>query len=47
MRTPRDILVVGIGFLLGMIFCYFLMAPKPVPNVTNAVMSQAQTLHAL
>ena len=26
MKSARDILVAGIGFLLGMVFCYFLVA---------------------
>jgi hypothetical protein len=26
MKNPRDIVLVGIGFLLGIIFCYFLTA---------------------
>jgi len=28
MKSPRDILVAGIGFLLGMVFCYFVLAAK-------------------
>jgi hypothetical protein len=28
MKDPRDIRLVGIGFLLGMVFCYFLTAAK-------------------
>jgi hypothetical protein len=28
MKGPRDILVAGIGFLLGMVFCYFVLASK-------------------
>jgi hypothetical protein len=30
MKNPRDIMLVGIGFLLGMIFCYFLTAARLV-----------------
>jgi hypothetical protein len=26
MKSARDILVAGTGFLLGMVFCYFLVA---------------------
>lgn len=26
MKNPRDIVLVGIGFLLGIVFCYFLTA---------------------
>jgi hypothetical protein len=26
MKSPRDILVAGMGFLLGMVVCYFLTA---------------------
>ena len=32
MKSPRDILVAGIGFLLGMVFCYFLIATKLSPS---------------
>lgn len=28
MKSPRDILVAGSSFLLGMVFCYFLTAAK-------------------
>jgi hypothetical protein len=28
MKGPRDILVAGTGFLLGMVFCYFVLAGK-------------------
>jgi hypothetical protein len=28
MKNPRDIVLVGAGFLLGIIFCYFLTATK-------------------
>src|SRR5687767_11855856 len=28
MKSPRDILVAGIGFVLGMVFCYFIIASK-------------------
>jgi hypothetical protein len=32
MKRQRDILVAGIGFLLGMVFCYFLTAAKLSPS---------------
>ena len=32
MKSPRDILVAGISFLLGMVFCYFLTAAKLSPS---------------
>ena len=32
MKRQRDILVGGIGFLLGMVFCYFLTAAKLSPS---------------
>jgi len=28
MKTPRDLLVAGTGFLLGMVFCYFVLLAK-------------------
>jgi len=28
MKNPRDILVAGIGFVVGMVVCYFVSAPK-------------------
>ena len=28
MKAPRDLLVAGIGFLLGMVFCYFVLLAK-------------------
>ena len=30
MKNPRDIVLVGAGFLLGSVFCYFLMAARLV-----------------
>ena len=30
MKNPRDIMLVGTGFLLGTIFCYFLIAARLV-----------------
>ena len=36
MKSPRDILVAGIGFLLGMVFCYFLTAAKLNPSERGA-----------
>jgi len=30
MKNPRDIVLVGIGFLLGTVFCYFLLAARLV-----------------
>ena len=36
-KNPRDILVAGIGFLLGMVFCYFLTAAKLSPSERGAV----------
>jgi len=30
MKNPRDIVLVGAGFLLGMVFCYFLTAARLV-----------------
>ena len=37
MKSPRDILVAGIGFLLGMVFCYFITAAKLGPSERGAV----------
>jgi hypothetical protein len=37
MKSPRDILVAGIGFLLGMVFCYFLTAAKLSPSERGAM----------
>ena len=28
MKNPRDIMLVGIGFLLGIVFCYFVTAAR-------------------
>src|SRR5688572_3199598 len=42
MKNPRDIVLVGVGFLLGIIFCYFLTAAKlsePGKGVMTAVFS--------
>ena len=36
MKSPRDILVAGIGFLLGMVFCYFLTAATLGPSQRGA-----------
>ena len=36
MKSPRDILVAGISFLLGMVFCYFLIAAKLSGQRTGA-----------
>jgi hypothetical protein len=36
MKNPRDIVLVGAGFLLGSVFCYFLMAARLVePKASN------------
>jgi hypothetical protein len=37
MKSPRDILVAGISFLLGMVFCYFLIAAKLGPSERGAM----------
>lgn len=37
MKSPRDILVAGISFLLGMVFCYFLTAAKLSPSERGAM----------
>jgi hypothetical protein len=37
MKSPRDILVAGISFLLGMVFCYFLTAAKLSPSERGSV----------
>ena len=47
MRNARDILVAGIGFLLGMVFCYFLTAPKPATTIGGAAVNQGRTLPIL
>ena len=42
MKNPREILLVGIGFLLGIIFCYFLTAARlsePRKGIMTAVFS--------
>ena len=42
MKNPRDILLVGIGFLLGIIFCYFVTAARlsePRKGIMTAVFS--------
>lgn len=36
-KSPRDILVAGISFLLGIVFCYFLTAAKLSPSERGAV----------
>jgi hypothetical protein len=36
MKNPRDLAMVGLGFFLGMIFCYFLMAGVYINSVTIA-----------
>jgi hypothetical protein len=47
MKNPRDIVLVGIGFLLGIIFCYFLTASRLVEpkteNTTDLLSPAAQT----
>ena len=35
MKNPRDIVLVGTGFLLGIIFCYFLTAARLVEPKTG------------
>ena len=43
MKAPRDILVAGIGFLLGMVLCYFLTTSKREPKLgTMAMNNQVQ-----
>ena len=37
MKNPRDIVLVGAGFLLGCIFCYFLMAAGLVEPKTGGM----------
>jgi len=37
MKNPRDIVLVGIGFLLGIIFCYFLTAAGLVEPKTGGM----------
>ena len=37
MKNPRDIVLVGIGFLLGIIFCYFLTAARLVEPKTGGM----------
>jgi len=34
MKNPRDLLSIGIGFLLGMVVCYFLMSNEPAASVS-------------
>ena len=47
MKNPRDIVLVGIGFLLGIIFCYFLTAARLVEpkrgDMTVVFSSPSQT----
>ena len=47
MKSPRDIVLVGTGFLLGIIFCYFLTASRLVEpkteNTTDLLSPAAQT----
>jgi hypothetical protein len=33
MKNPRDLLSIGIGFLLGMVVCYFLMSDEPAASI--------------
>ena len=47
MRNARDVLVAGIGFLLGMVFCYWLMVPKSGPKIDSVAMNPAQPLPIL
>src|SRR5688572_461616 len=42
MKSLRDIRLVGIGFLLGMVFCYFVIATKPI-QPQSATMTAAFT----
>jgi hypothetical protein len=42
MKTPRALLVGGIGFLLGIICCYFLMTQVPGSQMGNGAMNQVQ-----
>ena len=37
MKNPRDIVLVGIGFLLGIVFCYFLTASRLVEPKTGGM----------
>ncbi len=37
MKNPRDIVLVGTGFLLGVIFCYFLTAARLVEPKTGGM----------
>jgi len=37
MKDPRDILVAGIGFCLGMVFCYFITTREPAQSATAAI----------
>jgi len=32
MKNPGDLLSIGVGFLLGMVLCYFLMSNEPVAS---------------
>jgi hypothetical protein len=34
MKNPRDLLLIGVGFLLGMVVCYFLMSDEPAVSVS-------------
>jgi hypothetical protein len=47
MRNARDVLVAGIGFLLGMVFCYFLMVPKSGPQIGSVAMNPTRPLPIL
>jgi len=37
MKNPRDLLSIGIGFLLGMVVCYFLMSNEPAASVSAPI----------
>ena len=50
MKNPRDIVLVGAGFLLGIIFCYFLTASRlvePKTATTTAEFSPASQTNSL
>ena len=50
MKNPRDIVLVGTGFLLGVIFCYFLTAARwvePKTGTTTAAISPASHTNSL
>jgi len=47
MKNARDVLVAGIGFLLGMVFCYWLMVPKSDQNIDSVAMNAVRPLPIL